>query len=154
LQIQRAGHCAWDPNVHGLFLYMPEPWAFKQLYDLESQSYKDNPDLPLPPNSADSAPTSKTKSIPKNQQISQGSLAYIQTSDCRRQFQATYLGDRSPNSLISLIPTVLTQFVIRTLIDVNKNCTITQPVSYINPRLPHPPRFVYCSYIPGFRWGP
>ena len=100
-QIQRAGRCARDPNVHGLFLYMPELWALTQPCDLESQSYADNPDLPLPSDEDGLAQTFKAKSIPKNRRISQGSLAYIQTSGCRRLFKATYLGDETPNGLIS-----------------------------------------------------
>ena len=100
-QIQRAGRCAQNPRIHGLFLCMPEPWAFTEICDPESESYKKNPDLPFPPDTPNPTPTSKTKSIPKNQRVSQGSLAYIQTSGCRREFQATYLGDESPNGLIS-----------------------------------------------------
>ena len=102
-QIQRAGRCARDPNLHGLFLYMPEPWALEQTCDLESRLYKDNPDLPIPPDADDSPPTRKTKSIPKDQRTSQGSLAYVQTTNCRRRFQAVYLGDESPNGLISRV---------------------------------------------------
>ena len=98
-QIQRAGRCARDPNIHGLFLYMPEPWALTHVCDLGSQSYKDNPDLPLPPDTQDPVTKPKAKSIPKDQRISQGSLAYVQTSNCRRRFQAAYLGDESPNGL-------------------------------------------------------
>lgn len=101
-QIQRAGRCARDTNVNGLFLCMPEPWAFTEICDLESQSYKDNPDLPLPSDTPDSTPASKTKSVPKNQRVSQGSLAYVQTSGCRRWFHAIYLGDKSQNGLIIL----------------------------------------------------
>jgi len=100
-QIQRAGRCTRDPNIHGLFLYMPEPWALTQRCDLASQLYQDNPDLPLPPETDDSTSTSKAKSTPKDQRISQGSLAYVQSSHCRRQFHATYLGDESPNGSAS-----------------------------------------------------
>ena len=96
-QIQRAGRCARNPNVHGIFLYMPEPWALTQPCNIDSQLYKENPDLPLLP---DPTPVSKAKSVPKHQRISQGSLAYVQTPDCRRRFQAMYLGDESPNGLI------------------------------------------------------
>jgi CRISPR/Cas system-associated endonuclease/helicase Cas3 len=100
-QIQRAGRCARDSNVHGLFLYMPEPWALTQVCNVESQLYEENPDLPFPLDANDWAtPQLKSKSTPKDQRISQGSLAYIQTSDCRRRFQANYLGDESPNGLM------------------------------------------------------
>ena len=102
-QIQRAGRCARNPNINGLFLCMPEPWALMEICDPESQSYQENPDLPLPLDTPDPRPTSKKKSVPKNQRVSQGSLAYVQTSDCRHQFQATYLGDKSLNGLILLI---------------------------------------------------
>ena len=103
-QIQRAGRCARDPNTHGLFLYMHELWALTQICDPESQSYKDNPDVPHPLDTDEPASTAKTKTIPKNQRISQGSLAYVRTSHCRRRFQATYLGDETPNGLVSRVP--------------------------------------------------
>jgi len=100
-QVQHAGRCARNPRIHGLFLCMPEPWAFTEICDPELESYKKNPDLPFPSDAPNPTPASKTKSIPKNQRVSQGSLAYIQTSSCRREFQARYLGDESPNGLIS-----------------------------------------------------
>ena len=88
---QRAGRAACNPNSHGLFLLMVEPFALDLPLDTLNRA---DPDKPYA--------GSLRKNLSKQDQTSMTSIQYAQSKTCLCKFFMRYLRDTSPQGNISL----------------------------------------------------
>jgi hypothetical protein len=88
--IQRAGRAARDPDTHGLFLEMVDPWVLQHEVQVDERTSTD-PDRP--------SAGVITKTSSKQDRTGCASIRFARSTTCRRSFLMEYLDDQEPGGI-------------------------------------------------------